>query len=70
MASWASPGEMRALTPDIAVAVAAGYEPTVTLEEGLVRYVAWLSEQGPIEERFGESLERLRRLRLVHSVAS
>ncbi|TME14796.1 MAG: NAD-dependent epimerase/dehydratase family protein [Chloroflexi bacterium] len=64
------PGEMRALTPDIAVAVAAGYEPTVTLEEGLVRYVAWLSEQGPIEERFGESLERLRRLRLVHSVAS
>jgi dTDP-L-rhamnose 4-epimerase len=62
-------GEMRALTPDIAAAAVAGYKPTVTLEEGLARYVAWLREQGPIEERFGESLERLRRMRVVQSVA-
>jgi dTDP-L-rhamnose 4-epimerase len=64
------PGEMRALTPDISVAAAAGFQPTVNLEQGLARYVAWLREQGPVAERFGESLERLRRRRMVHEVAS
>ncbi|MFI5168632.1 MAG: NAD-dependent epimerase/dehydratase family protein [Thermoanaerobaculales bacterium] len=64
------PGEMRALTPDISLAAAAGFLPTVTLEQGLARYVAWLREQGPVAERFGESLDRLRSQRMVHSVAS
>jgi dTDP-L-rhamnose 4-epimerase len=64
------PGEMRALTPDISLMAAAGFQPTVTLEEGLARYVEWLREQGTVAELFGESLERLRRRRLVHEVAS
>jgi dTDP-L-rhamnose 4-epimerase len=64
------PGEMRALTPDIGLAAAAGFRPTVTLEQGLARYVDWLRGQGAITERFGESLERLRLHGLVHEVAS
>lgn len=64
------PGEMRALTADIAVAMAAGFRPTVALSEGLAAYVRWLRGQGPVRERFGESLERLKRQRLVHAVAS
>jgi dTDP-L-rhamnose 4-epimerase len=64
------PGEMRALTPDIILAAAAGFQPAVTLEQGLARYVAWLREQGPVAERFGESLDRLRSQRILHSVAS
>ncbi|MHB8611956.1 MAG: NAD-dependent epimerase/dehydratase family protein [Candidatus Dormibacteraceae bacterium] len=64
------PGEMRALTPDISLAAAAGFQPTVTLEQGLARYVAWLREQGPVAERFGASLDLLRSRRMVHTVAS
>ncbi len=64
------PGEMRALTPDISRAAAAGFQPSVTLEDGLARYVQWLREHGPVAERFGESLDRLRARRMVHEVAS
>lgn len=64
------PGEMRALTPDISVALAGGFRPTVALEGGLLSYVRWLKAQAPVSERFGESLDRLRRQRVVHSVAS
>ena len=64
------PGEMRALTPDISLAESAGYWPTVPLSEGLGTYVDWVTTQGQVSERFGESLARLRRHRVVHQVAS
>jgi dTDP-L-rhamnose 4-epimerase len=64
------PGEMRALTPDISRIAAAGFEAQVGLEEGLRRYVDWLRKQGPVRERFGESLERLRQHGIVRPVAS
>ncbi len=64
------PGEMRALTPDISLAESAGYFPTVELAEGLPAYVDWLATQGPVAERFAESLARLRKHRVVHQVAS
>ena len=64
------PGEMRALTPEISVALAGGFQPEVSLEDGLRRYVTWLRERGPVADRFGESLERLRHHRVVHAVAS
>ena len=64
------PGEMRALTPDIGLAAKAGFQPRVNLEEGLAIYADWLHDQGPIEETFGASLERLRRFQMVHAVAS
>ena len=63
------PGEMRALTPDIRLAESAGCFPTVELEEGLRSYVGWLATQGPVAERFHDSLARLRRHRVVHQVA-
>jgi dTDP-L-rhamnose 4-epimerase len=64
------PGEMRALTPDINRALAAGFRPMVSLEEGLLRYVAWLREQGPVRELFSQSLDRLKQHRVVHAVGS
>ena len=64
------PGEMRALTADISQIAAAGFQPEVPLDEGLRRYVEWLEGQGPITERFSESLLRLKQQRVVHEVAS
>lgn len=64
------PGEMRALTPDISLALAGGFRPEVSLEEGLARYVAWLRGQGAVSDLFGESLDRLKRHRIVHAVIS
>jgi dTDP-L-rhamnose 4-epimerase len=64
------PGEMRALTADIGRAAAAGFQPAVTLEDGLARYVHWLRQQGPVAEAFGDSLHRLRSRRMVRQVAS
>jgi len=64
------PGEMRALTADTALAHSAGFWPTVSLPEGLRTYVEWLATQGPVAERFAESLARLRGHRVVHAVAS
>jgi dTDP-L-rhamnose 4-epimerase len=58
------------LTPDISRAAAAGFQPAVTLEDGLARYVRWLRQQGPVVEAFGESLHRLRSRRMVRQVAS
>ena len=62
------PGEMRALTPDIRLARAAGFEPSVSLEDGLGRYVDWLRSQGPVTERFASSVERLREVGIVQAV--
>lgn len=63
------PGEMRALTPDTSLARSAGFRAAVSLQEGLGTYVDWLATQGPVAERFAESLARLRRHRIVHAVA-
>ena len=62
------PGEMRALTPDVSLALCGGFRPDVALEDGLALYVAWLREQGPVGELFSESLDRLKRHRVVHAV--
>jgi len=64
------PGEMRALTPDISLLASAGFQPTVTLDEGLASYVEWLREEGTVAELFGESLRDLRSRGLVQQVAS
>lgn len=62
------PGEMRALTPDLSRLRAAGFEPQVSLEAGIARYLAWLRTQGPIEERFSTAERRLRERRVVQPV--
>ena len=63
------PGEMRALTPDVGLAAVAGFRALVSLEEGLSGYVAWIRELGRIDERFAESLRRLRLAGAVQPVA-
>jgi dTDP-L-rhamnose 4-epimerase len=63
------PGEMRALTPDVSRAVGAGFRAEVSLEDGLASYVAWIRDQGSIDERFAESLRRLRQVGAVQPVA-
>ena len=60
---------MRALTPDVGLAAAAGFRALVSLEEGLSGYVAWIRDLGRIDERFAESLRRLRLAGAVQPVA-
>lgn len=64
------PGEMRALTPDIRRLREAGFEPQVSLQSGIERYLAWLRRLGPIEERFSLAERRLREQRVVQPVRS
>lgn len=62
------PGEMRALTPDLTLAGGAGFEPRVSLEEGIARHLDWLRREGPIEERFGSAHRLLTERRMVQPV--
>ncbi|HEX4211937.1 MAG TPA: NAD-dependent epimerase/dehydratase family protein [Candidatus Dormibacteraeota bacterium] len=62
------PGEMRALTPDLSLARSAGFEPRVSLEEGIARHLDWLRREGPIEERFGSAHRLLTEHRIVQPV--
>lgn len=64
------PGEMRALTPDIRRLREAGFEPRISLEAGIERYLAWLGTLGPIAERFSTAERRLRERRVVQPVRS
>jgi len=64
------PGELRALTPDVTLAAAAGFQATVPLEAGLARYLAWIREQGRVGDQFTDSLRRLRQVGAVQTVAS
>jgi dTDP-L-rhamnose 4-epimerase len=59
------PGEMRALISDISRIAVLGYAPTVTLEEGIDRYLAWVATQGDVEEYFTEAERRLRERSIV-----
>jgi dTDP-L-rhamnose 4-epimerase len=59
------PGEMRALISDTSRIAALGYAPTVTLEEGIDRYLAWVATQGDVEEYFTDAERRLRERSIV-----
>lgn len=59
------PGEMRALISDTARVRALGFEPQVTLEEGIDRYLAWVATQGDVQEYFSEAERRLRERQVV-----
>ncbi len=63
------PGEMRALTPDLTLLRAAGFEPRVPLEEGIARHLAWLRRTGAIGELFSAARERLAAHGIVRSPA-
>jgi dTDP-L-rhamnose 4-epimerase len=63
------PGEMRHLTSDTALARAAGYKPTVDLNEGISRYIDWIRKQSDIRDYFSEASDILKNKGIVHRVA-
>jgi dTDP-L-rhamnose 4-epimerase len=63
------PGEMRHLTSDIRLARTSGYEPRVSLAEGIARYVGWIRSQGDVRDYFAAAEAGLRERRIVHRLA-
>ena len=62
------PGEIRSLISDIARIRTVGYKPSVTLEQGIARYIAWINTQGSVEDYFSKAEEGLRAKGIVQSV--
>jgi dTDP-L-rhamnose 4-epimerase len=63
------PGEMRHLTSDTTLARSAGYKPTVDLNDGVARYIAWIHTQSDIRDYFSEANEILKNKGIVHRAA-
>ena len=62
------PGEMRHLTSDTTKICAAGYKPSVELEDGIGRYIDWIRSQSDIRDYFSEAEEILKSKGIVHRV--
>jgi dTDP-L-rhamnose 4-epimerase len=63
------PGEIRSLISDISRIRTIGYEPSVTIEEGISRYVDWIKTQGTVEDYFGAAEAGLRAKGIVQNVS-
>jgi hypothetical protein len=61
---------MRHLTSDIQLARSAGYEPSVSLSEGIERYVAWIRSVDDVRDYFAAAEAGLREKRIVHRLAA
>ncbi len=64
------PGEIRSLISDITRARAIGYAPSVTIEQGIARYIDWIRTQGEIKDYFAEIEAALRAKGIVQSIAN
>ena len=62
------PGEIRSLISDISRIRAIGYEPQVSIEQGIARYVEWIKTQGSVEDYFSKVEAGLREKGIVQSV--
>ena len=62
------PGEIRSLISDTSRIASIGYKPSVTVEEGIGRYIDWVMTQGPVKDYFGEIEAGLRAKGIVQSV--
>ena len=62
------PGEIRALISDTSRIAGIGYKPSVTLEEGIGRYIAWIKTQGAVDDYFAKAEAGLRAKGIVQSV--
>ncbi|HZS18444.1 MAG TPA: SDR family NAD(P)-dependent oxidoreductase [Candidatus Udaeobacter sp.] len=60
------PGEMRHLISDTTLAAFAGYQPSVDLNEGISRYIAWVRSQSDIRDYFSEASDILKNKGIVH----
>ena len=57
---------MRHLISDTTLAGSAGYKPSVDLNEGIGRYIAWIRSQSDIRDYFGEANDILKNKGIVH----
>ena len=64
------PGEIRYLTSDISRIQSVGYEPQVSIEEGIGRYLAWIKTQGEVKDYFSDIEAGLRAKGIVQSVGA
>jgi dTDP-L-rhamnose 4-epimerase len=62
------PGEIRSLISDTSRIQSIGYKPSVTVEEGIGRYIDWVMTQGPVKDYFGEIEAGLRAKGIVQPV--
>ena len=64
------PGEIRSLISDTSRIQSIGYQPSVTIEEGISRYIDWIRTQGTVTDYFGAAEAGLRANGIVQSVAT
>ena len=64
------PGEIRSLISDISRIRTIGYEPQVTIEQGISRYIDWIGTQGKVDDYFSKAEAGLRANGIVQSVRS
>ena len=62
------PGEIRSLISDISRIRTIGYEPQVTLEQGIARYIDWIRTQGPVDDYFAQAEAGLKAKGIVQPV--
>jgi len=62
------PGEMRDLQSDITRAQLIGYQPQVSLTDGIARYMAWIRTQGQVKDYFAAAEAILRQKRVVQPI--
>ena len=62
------PGEIRSLISDISRIRTIGYEPQVTIEQGIARYIDWIGTQGTVDDYFSKAEAGLRAKGIVQSV--
>jgi dTDP-L-rhamnose 4-epimerase len=62
------PGEIRSLISDISRIRTVGYEPQVTIEQGIGRYIDWIRTQGPVEDYFSAAEAGLKAKGIVQAV--
>lgn len=62
------PGEMRDLQSDTTRAQQIGYQPTVSVPDGIAHYLAWIRSQGDIKDYFAAAETLLKQKRIVQQV--
>lgn len=62
------PGEIRSLISDTSRIASIGYKPSVSIEEGIGRYIAWIRTQGAVDDYFTKAEAGLRAKGIVQSV--
>jgi dTDP-L-rhamnose 4-epimerase len=62
------PGEIRSLISDISRIRAIGFEPKVSIEQGIGRYLQWIRTQGKVEDYFSRAEAGLREKGIVQRV--